>query len=257
MFIQYRNISIKSLMRKKKNSAGRNNRGRIVSFHRGGGHSRYYMLVDINRRLHDVPAMFLRYIIDRNRTAILALICYKNGILSYILGPAGLSTDNYIIAGTFAPSIPGNHMLLSNIVVGSHLHNIELAPTFGGSLVRSGGAFGQLLRKKKNVVFVKLASGEIRTLSSNCSASVGTLLVKLKKKKTKAGHSRWLGKKSVVRGVAMNPIDHPMGGGEGKASGGRPSVSPWGILTKSGWKTRKHTKKTKYLIRHKHLVLER
>lgn len=251
MQVQYRSSPLKHLTRKKKNNGGRNNKGRIVSYHRGGACKRRYRMLDTARRLFNIPAVFLRYELDPNRTSLLALICYQNGFLSYIFAVASLERTRYIVSAPDAPSLLGNHLMLANIVVGSHLHNVGLLPNSSGKLVRSNGCSAQLLRKKDNQAFVKLASGEVRTLPLTSFATIGSLLNTTIIKQTKAGNSRWIGRRPVVRGVAMNPVDHPMGGGEGKTSGGRPSVSPWGLLTKGQYKTRSKRKKTNYLLHHR------
>jgi len=189
----------------------------------------------------------LNYEIDPNRTGVLALICYRNGFLSYILATHGLNTRSLIMSSIAGIVSKACNMLLANITIGAHIYNIENIPNSGGCFIKAGGTSGQLLRRNEKFAFIKLQSGEIRKISINCYASIGSVLLKPQIQKTKAGINRCQGKRPIVRGVAMNPVDHPMGGGEGKSSGGRPSVSPWGILTKGGWRTRS-SKNNKHII---------
>jgi len=186
---------------------------------------------------------------DPNRNALIALICYANGFLSYILAPKGLTSFDFILSGSEIPTHPGAHSILANMLIGLNIHNLEFLPGSGGKAIRAGGCWGQLLRKKGHQAFIKLPSGEIRKIHLQCGASIGVLLKRTQIPLKKAGRNRYLGYKPIVRGVAMNPIDHPHGGGEGKSSGGRPSVSPFGILTKGYWKTRSKKRSTHYLLR--------
>jgi large subunit ribosomal protein L2 len=223
-------------------SGGRNNLGRITSFHRGGGISRRYRIVDYRRRFINIPAIVLRFEKDPFRTAPLCLLCYSNGVLSYILAPKDLLHNNrLILSGSSSPILPANALPLYAIPLGVNIHNIEGA-------IRAGGKKGTLLRKTNKLTVIKLPSSEIRGYHFSSYATIGKLerindYIKLKK----AGQNRWKNKRPVVRGVAMNPIDHPHGGGEGKTSGGRPSCSPWGILTK-GYKTRNPRKKFTHIF---------
>jgi len=240
-------MRLKFFIRSKKRTSGRNNIGHITSYHRGGGYKKHYRLIDFTRKLYDIPAGFLSYIIDPNRNSLIALICYSNGFLSYILGAKNLHFSNFIISSLLAPRFPATHSILANMPIGSQIHNIEFFVNLGGKAIRSGGCWGQLLRKKQKYVFIKLASGDIRKFPIHNFASIGSLTNRFTIPLKKAGHNRILGYKSIVRGVAMNPVDHPLGGGEGKSSGGRPSVSPWGILTKGHWKTRSKKKKLHFI----------
>jgi large subunit ribosomal protein L2 len=213
-------------------SGGRNNLGRITSFHRGGGISRRYRIVDFRRRFIGIPASVIRFERDPFRTAPLCLLCYSNGVLSYILAPKDLLVSKrMVLSGPLSPISPANALPLYAIPLGVFIHNINGA-------VRSGGKKALLLRKTNKLTIMKLPSSEIRGYSFSSYATIGRLEhIKPSLKLNKAGQNRWFNKRPIVRGVAMNPIDHPHGGGEGKTSGGRPSTSPWGILTK-GYKTR-------------------
>jgi len=221
-------------------SSGRNNFGRRLQ-HRGGGHSRRYRIVDFRRTFKSVPASILRFERDPFRTAPITLLCYANGVLSYILASKNLHDLRYVFSSAAAPIEPSNCLPLRYIPIGTYIHNLEPRRGLGGLLVRAGGTKAHILRKTKDYAVVRLPSGELRYVHLSLSATVGTILnpnlfrVKLRK----AGQSVWLNRSVVVRGVAMNPIDHPHGGGEGKTSGGRPSVSPHGWLTK-GFPTKRN-----------------
>jgi len=245
---------LKFLKRSKRNISGRNHTGRLVFFHRGGGHKKHYRLIDFTRRLTQIPAAFLSYIMDPNRNALIALICYSNGFLSYILAPEGLNTLDFILSGFDIPTHPAAHSLLQNMLIGLRIHNLEFLQGLGGKAIRAGGCWGQLLRKKQQYAFIKLPSGEIRKIHLQCTGSTGRLLRRAQNPIKKAGRNRYLGYLPIVRGVAMNPIDHPHGGGEGKSAGGRPSVSPFGILTKGHWKTRSKKRSKHYLLRDRQLA---
>jgi large subunit ribosomal protein L2 len=247
--------SLTVAMRKK---GGRNHHGHITVRHRGGGHRRRYRLVDFTRRVLDVPAIVQRLEYDPNRTAHIALVQYENGMLSYIIAPDGLKPGDRIMASRseFLDVKVGNAMPLELIPIGTMVHNIEMRPGKGGQLARSAGASCQLLEKniRPGYALVRLVSREVRMIHMKCMATIGSVsnpLIKLEKH-GKAGRVRWLGRRPHVRGVAMNPVDHPHGGGEGKTSGGRPSCTPWGKPTK-GAKTRdkrKNSTKLIWLTRH-------
>ena len=227
---------------------GRNNLGRITARRRGGGHKRRYRLVDFKRRNFDVPAKVLRLEYDPNRTAFIALIEYEGGEKSYILAPQRLAAGDTVISGEKADIKPGNAMPLASIPVGTIVHNVEMKVGKGGQIARSAGTYVQLVGRDAGYALLRLSSGEVRMVRAECMATIGAVSnpdqgnIKL----GKAGRKRWLGKRPSVRGVAMNPIDHPHGGGEGRTSGGRHPVTPWGRPTK-GAKTR-HNKKTDGLI---------
>ncbi|QCO14429.1 50S ribosomal protein L2 [Azospirillum brasilense] len=239
---------VKTLTEGLTKSGGRNNTGRITARRMGGGHKRVYRLVDFKRRKFDVPATVERLEYDPNRTAFIALIKYEDGTVSYILAPQRLKVGDTVIAGEKVDVKPGNAMPLKNIPVGSVLHNVELKPGKGGQLARSAGTYLQLVGRDGGYAQLKLPSGELRVVRGDCMATLGAVSNpdNMNTNKGKAGRSRWLGIRPSVRGVAMNPIDHPHGGGEGRTSGGRHPVTPWGKPTK-GKKTR-HNKKTDGLI---------
>lgn len=229
----------KSLIVPLKKTGGRNNFGRITCRHRGGGHKRAYRIIDFRRNKVDVPAKVASIEYDPNRSARIALLHYADGEKHYILAPVGLKVDDTVVSGDSPEIKVGNAMPLKNIPLGSFVHNIELKMGKGGQLARSAGTYAQLVAKEKNYAQLKLPSGEIRLVHINCRATLGQVGNMDHENITygKAGKMRWLGRRPKVRGVAMNPVDHPMGGGEGKASGGRHPCSPWGKLTK-GKKTR-------------------
>lgn len=231
-------------------SGGRNNNGRITVRHRGGAHKRRYRIVDFKRTRFDISAVVERIEYDPNRTAYIALIKYDDGEYSYILAPQRLKTNDRVVSGSKVDIKPGNAMLLKNIPVGTIIHNIEMKPGKGGQIAKSAGSYCQLVGRDGDNVLVKLTSGELRYISSNCMASIGAVSnpdhgnIKI----GKAGRNRWLGIRPTVRGVAMNPIDHPHGGGEGKTSGGRHPVTPWGKPTK-GKKTRNNKSTDNFIVR--------
>jgi large subunit ribosomal protein L2 len=240
----------KSLTEGKSKSGGRGNTGRITSRFRGGGHKQKYRLVDFKRDKNGVPAKVAAVEYDPNRTANIALLHYLDGEKRYILAPVGLAVGDVILSGTSADIKPGNHLPLANIPVGTQIHNIELKPGKGGQMVRSAGASAQLMAREGQYAQVRLPSGETRMVLSNCTATIGQVgnaeheLVQL----GKAGRKRWLGKKGHVRGVSMNPVDHPHGGGEGRTSGGRHPVTPWGKPTK-GHRTRQNKRTDRLIVR--------
>jgi len=239
---------VKSLTEGLKKTGGRNNKGRITTRHIGGGHARRYRLVDFKRRKFGVEATVERLEYDPSRTAFIALVTYKDGTQSYILAPQRIKKGDVVISGDKADIKPGNAMYLKNIPVGTLVHNVEMKPGKGGQLARSAGSYVQIVGRDTGVVQIKLSSGEVRVVPQDCMATVGAVSnadhtnVKL----GKAGRSRWKGIRPSVRGVVMNPVDHPHGGGEGKSSGGRHPVTPWGKGTK-GRKTR-NNKRTDHMI---------
>ncbi|AWK86597.1 50S ribosomal protein L2 [Azospirillum thermophilum] len=239
---------VKTLTQGLTKSGGRNNTGRITARRMGGGHKRVYRLVDFKRRKFDVPATVERLEYDPNRTAFIALIKYEDGTLSYILAPQRLKVGDMVVSGERVDVKPGNAMPLKNIPVGSVVHNVELKPGKGGQIARSAGTYLQLVGRDGGYAQLKLPSGELRMVRGECMATLGAVSNpdQMNINLGKAGRNRWLGKRPSVRGVAMNPIDHPHGGGEGRTSGGRHPVTPWGKPTK-GKKTR-HNKKTDGLI---------
>ena len=231
-------------------TGGRNNLGRMTSRHRGGGHKKLYRIIDFKRNKLDSIATIERIEYDPNRTAYIALLKYEDGVYSYILAPAKLKAGDTIVSSHSADIKIGNCLPLKNIPVGTIIHNVEMKPGKGGQIARSAGASVSLVGKDSGYAQIKLASGEVRLISLECFATIGTLS-NAEKKNTivgKAGRSRWLGKRPHVRGVAMNPVDHPHGGGEGKTSGGRHPVTPWGKPTK-GKKTRKNKLTSKFILR--------
>ncbi len=231
-------------------TGGRNNQGRITIWHRGGGHKRRYRLIDFRRRRDDDPATVERLEYDPNRSAFIALIRYTDGTLSYILAPQRLAPGDTVVSGSRTDIKPGNCMPLRNMPVGSIVHNIELKPGAGGQLARSAGSYAQLLGKDPDRVVIRLVSGEQRLVRADCRATVGSVSNPdhQNAKLGKAGRSRWLGRRPHVRGVVMNPVDHPHGGGEGRTSGGRHPVTPWGISTK-GHRTRSNKSTDRWIIR--------
>ncbi|MEK9795803.1 MAG: 50S ribosomal protein L2 [Alphaproteobacteria bacterium] len=240
----------KSLTEGLTKKGGRNNTGRITARRRGGGHKRLYRQVDFKRQKYDVPATVERIEYDPNRTAFIALIAYEDGEKSYILAPQRLNVGDVVIAAERADVKPGNAMPLRSIPIGTIVHNVELKPGAGGKMARAAGTYVQLVGRDRGYGLLKLASGEVRMVRQECMATIGAVSnpdqsnIKL----GKAGRKRWLGKRPAVRGVAMNPIDHPHGGGEGRTSGGRHPVTPWGKPTK-GKRTRSNKKTDSLIIR--------
>ena len=239
----------KSLLRGLNKSGGRNNNGRITAWHRGGGHKRHYRLIDFKRDKTGIPARVASIEYDPNRSVRIALLHYADGEKRYILAPLNLKVGTTVVSGPDADIQPGNTLPLINIPLGTLIHNIELQPGKGGQIVRSAGTFAQLMAKEDPYALVKLPSGEVRMVLINCKATIGQLgnvdheNISL----GKAGRRRWLGRRPTVRGVAMNPIDHPMGGGEGRSSGGRHPCTPWGKPTK-GYRTRKNRKTDRFIV---------
>ncbi len=241
---------VKSLTEGLNGNGGRNNVGRITVRRRGGGHKRRYRMVDFKRRKQDMTATVERLEYDPNRSAFIALITYEDGELSYILAPQRLSAGDQVIAGERVDVKPGNAMPMENIPLGTIIHNIEMKPGRGGQLARAAGGYAQLIGKDAGFAQLRLSSGELRMVPARCMATVGSVSNADHKNQNmgKAGRSRWLGKRPSVRGVAMNPVDHPHGGGEGRTSGGRHPVSPWGVPTK-GKRTRGKKASDKYIMR--------
>lgn len=230
-------------------SGGRNNKGRITAYCRGGGHKRHYRVIDFKRNKHNIPARVASIEYDPNRSARIALLHYADGEKRYILAPVGLNVDDVLVSGEEVDNKVGNAMPLGKMLLGTICHNIEMKPGRGGQMARSAGSLVQLVAKEGNKAILKLPSGEVRTVPLNCYATVGQVS-NIDHKNViwgKAGASRWRGRRPSVRGVAMNPVDHPMGGGEGRSSGGRHPCTPWGKPTK-GYKTRRKRKSTAHLI---------
>ncbi len=230
----------KSLVVPLKKTGGRNFMGRITVRHRGGGHKRLYRIIDFKRDKDGIPAKVVAIEYDPNRSANIALLHYLDGEKRYIIAPEGLKVGDTVISGPGVEIKVGNALPLKDIPVGTYIHNIELKPGKGGQLVRSAGTYAQVVAKEGRYVHVKLPSGEVRMIFEECKATIGQVGNLDHENVTigKAGRARWLGRRPHVRGVAMNPVDHPHGGGEGRTSGGRHPVSPWGLPTK-GYKTRR------------------
>ncbi|MDR2502880.1 MAG: 50S ribosomal protein L2 [Deltaproteobacteria bacterium] len=239
----------KSLTEGLNKKSGRNNNGRITSRRRGGGHKRLYRIIDFKRDKTGIPAQVASIEYDPNRTARIALLFYADGEKRYILAPDGLKVGDTILSGEGADIKPGNALTLSRIPVGTIVHNIELRPGRGGQFCRAAGTYAQLVAKEGKYALLRLPSGEVRQILAAGCATVGQVgnLQWENISLGKAGRNRWLSRRPKVRGVAMNPIDHPLGGGEGRSSGGRHPVSPWGLPTK-GYKTRKRKKASSKLI---------
>jgi large subunit ribosomal protein L2 len=239
----------KPLTEKLNVSGGRNNTGEQTSWWRGGGHKRLYRIIDFKRDKRDIPAKVSTVEYDPNRSARIALVTYSDGEKRYILQPLGLKVGDTIVSGENVDILPGNCLPLKNIPLGTMVHNVELKAGKGGQMARSAGAAVQVVAKEGDYVSVKTPSGEIRKVHMACVATIGQVgnLDHENVSIGKAGRSRWLGKRPHVRGVAMNPVDHPLGGGEGKTSGGRHPVTPWGVPTK-GYKTRTRKPSDKFIV---------
>jgi large subunit ribosomal protein L2 len=241
---------VKALTVGKSHSGGRNNHGRTTSYFRGGGHKQSYRLVDFKRRKADMPATVERLEYDPNRTAFIALIKYKDGELSYILAPQRMKAGDVVVSGARVDIKPGNAMPLAAIPVGTIIHNVEMKQGAGGKIARSAGQYAQLVGKDSGYAQLKLMSGEVRVVRGECMATIGAVSNPDNSNQQigKAGRSRWLGRRPHNRGVVMNPVDHPHGGGEGRTSGGRHPVTPWGKPTK-GYKTRVNKRTDKLIVR--------
>jgi large subunit ribosomal protein L2 len=240
----------KSLLKVLKKTGGRNANGRITCRHRGGGNKRHYRIIDFKRDKIGIPAKVASIEYDPNRSARIALLHYEDGEKRYILAPVNLSVGDQVMSGPEADIRPGNSLPLKNIPLGTHIHNIELKLGKGGQIVRSAGTFAQLMAKEDRYALVKLPSGEVRMVLLTCMATIGQVgnVIHENISLGKAGRKRWLGKRPKVRGVAMNPVDHPMGGGEGRSSGGRHPCSPWGTPSK-GYKTRSNKNTDRYIVK--------
>jgi large subunit ribosomal protein L2 len=230
-------------------SGGRDNKGHLTSWWRGGGHRRLYRIIDFKRDKKDIPAKVATVEYDPNRSARIALLTYADGEKRYILQPLGIKVGDTLVAGDNVDILPGNCLPLKNIPLGTQIHNVELRPGKGGQIARSAGSSVQLVAREGAYASVRMPSGEIRKINVQCVATIGQVgnLDHENVSIGKAGRSRWLGQRPHVRGVAMNPVDHPLGGGEGKTSGGRHPVTPWGQPTK-GYKTRRRKDTTRFIV---------
>ncbi len=238
------------LLEKKSRSGGRNNQGRITTRHKGGGHKQHYRLIDFKRNKDGIDATVERIEYDPNRSARIALVLYKDGERRYILAPKGVKTGDSVVSGTNAQIKAGNCMPLRNIPVGTTVHAVEMKPGKGAQLARSAGASVQLVAREGDYATIRLRSSEMRRVHADCRATIGEVSNSEHslRKLGKAGAKRWQGVRPTVRGVAMNPVDHPHGGGEGRTSGGRHPVTPWGVPTK-GYKTRSNKSTDKMIVR--------
>jgi large subunit ribosomal protein L2 len=245
---------VKALTRGQKRPAGRNNLGRVVVRWQGGGHKQSYRTIDFKRAKHDQPATVQRLEYDPNRTSFIALIKYKDGELAYILAPQRLAEGDVVVSGDRVDVKPGNAMPLSAVPVGTIVHNIEMKPGKGGQIARSAGTYAQYLGRDAGYALLRLNSGEVRRVRLECKATIGAVSNPdhMNQVLGKAGRNVWRNRRPAVRGTAMNPIDHPHGGGEGRTKGGRHPVTPWGKPTKGG-KTRKNKRTTKNIVRSRHL----
>ena len=238
------------LLEKKSKSGGRNNQGRITTRHKGGGHKQHYRVIDFKRNKDGIPGVVERLEYDPNRTAHIALVKYLDGERRYIIAPKGVQAGTELMSGVEAPIKPGNCLMLRNIPVGTTVHCIELKPGKGAQIARSAGASVQLVAREGSHATIRLRSGEMRKVLAECKATIGEVSNSEHslRKLGKAGAARWRGVRPTVRGVAMNPVDHPHGGGEGRTSGGRHPVTPWGVPTK-GHKTRKNKRTDGMILR--------
>ena len=239
-----------ALLEKKRKNGGRNNAGRITVRHQGGGHKQHYRVIDFRRGKDSIPSVVERIEYDPNRSAHIALLKYRDGERRYIVAPKGLKAGDEVVSGPLAPIKAGNALALRSIPLGSLIHCVELKPGKGAQLARSAGASIQLVAKEGVYATLRLKSGEMRKVSIECRASIGEVSNSEHNLRSlgKAGASRWRGRRPTVRGVAMNPVDHPHGGGEGRTSGGRHPVTPWGVPTK-GYKTRTNKRTAQFIIR--------
>ena len=246
----YKGKPVKALTQGLTGKGGRNNHGRTTIWGRGGGHKRRYRVVDFKRRKFDVPATVERLEYDPNRSAFIALIKYQDGELSYILAPQRINVGDTVISGERTDIKPGNAMPMTNMPVGTIIHNIEMKPGKGGQIARAAGGYAQLIGKDAGYAQLRLSSGEQRMVRAECMATIGAVSNSdnSNQKLGKAGRNRWRGRRPKVRGVAMNPVDHPHGGGEGRTSGGRHPVTPWGKPTK-GARTRRNKSTDKFIMR--------
>jgi len=246
----YKGKPFAPLLEAKSKSGGRNNGGRITVRHIGGGHKQHYRVIDFKRNKDGIPAKVERLEYDPNRTANIALVLYADGERRYILAPKGVQAGDALLSGVDAPIKAGNALPMRNVPVGSTVHAVEMKPGKGAQLARSAGAYAQIVARDGDYVTLRLRSGEMRKVQSDCRATIGEVgnAEHMLRRLGKAGASRWRGVRPTVRGVVMNPVDHPHGGGEGRTSGGRHPVSPWGVPTK-GYKTRSNKRTDKYIVR--------
>jgi large subunit ribosomal protein L2 len=249
----YKGTPVKTLTEGKHSTGGRNNNGRITTRFRGGGHKQAYRIIDFKRRKADVTAKVERLEYDPNRTAFIALVKYDDGELAYILAPQRLAVGDTIVSGEYVDVKPGNAMPAGNIPVGTIVHNVELKIGKGGQIARSAGSYVQIVGRDGDYVILRLNSGEQRLVHGRCMATIGAVSNPdhMNTSIGKAGRTRWLGRRPHNRGVTMNPVDHPHGGGEGRTSGGRHPVTPWGFPTK-GKKTRTNKSTTKFIVSSRH-----
>ncbi|MEX0341007.1 MAG: 50S ribosomal protein L2, partial [Erythrobacter sp.] len=254
----YKGKPVKSLVEGKRKTGGRNNKGHVTSRGMAGGHKQKYRYVDFKRRKWDVEGTVERLEYDPNRTAFIALVKYDDGELAYILAPQRLAVGDKVIAAEKCDTKPGNAMLLGQMPVGTICHNVEMKPGKGGQIARAAGSYVQLVGRDRGMVIVRLNSGEQRYLRADCMGTVGAVSNPDNQNQNlgKAGRRRWMGIKPLTRGVAKNPVDHPHGGGEGRTSGGRHPVTPWGKPTK-GARTRKNKQTDKMIIRSRHAKKKR
>ncbi|MBI4798827.1 MAG: 50S ribosomal protein L2 [Desulfarculus sp.] len=243
----------KSLLEPLNKTGGRNAHGRVTARHKGGGHKRQYRIIDFKREKLDIPARVAGVEYDPNRSANIALLFYADGEKRYILAPKGIQVGDEVMSSEKADIRPGNTLPLESMPLGTHVHNVEMKIGGGGQMVRSAGTYAQLMAKESGYATLKLPSGEMRRVHLKCRATVGEVGNEQHENVSlgKAGRARWMGKRPHVRGVAMNPVDHPMGGGEGKSSGGRHPVSPWGMPTK-GFRTRRKKPSDRFIVRRRY-----
>jgi len=241
---------VKNLLKSKSSTAGRNNSGSITVRHRGGGVKRKYRVIDFKRSKLEVKGTVKAICYDPNRTCNLALVSYVDGEYAFILAPVGLEVGHEVVSSSSADIKPGNAKLLKDIPIGTLVHNVELKPGAGGQIARSAGSYVQVMAKEEDVALLRMPSGELRKVKANCRATIGQVgnLDHEKRNLGKAGITRKLGIRPTVRGVSMNPVDHPLGGGEGRTSGGRHPVTPWGLPTR-GYKTRKNKRTNKFIVK--------
>ena len=246
----HKGAPVASLVEAQKRGSGRNNNGHITVRHKGGGHKQHYRIVDFKRNKDGIPAKVERLEYDPNRSANLALLLYADGERRYIIAPRGVAVGTELASGIDAGIKPGNCLPLRNIPVGNTVHNIEMKPGKGGQIARAAGTFAQLVAKEDDYAQLRMPSGEIRKIHLECYATIGTVgnLQHENIQIGKAGRTRWMGVRPTVRGVVMNPVDHPHGGGEGRTSGGRHPVTPWGQPTR-GYKTRGNRRTDKFIVK--------
>jgi len=246
----YKGRPLSSLVAKKNKTGGRNNAGRITTRHIGGGHKQHYRVIDFKRNKDNIPAKVERIEYDPNRSAFIALLLYNDGERRYIIAPKNLKVNDQVLSGEKASVNVGNTLVLNDIPVGTILHCVELKPGKGAQLARSAGTYVQFVAKEGQYATLRLKSGEVRKVLTDCRATIGEVSNQEHSLRSfgKAGAKRWIGVRPTVRGVAMNPIDHPHGGGEGKTSGGRHPVSPWGVPTK-GYRTRSNKRTDSLIVR--------